>query len=88
MQPLKHMHHAKTKQKRTPMSILKPEQKKLAHIKTIDFFKNEENKKRKRKKKKTWRSLCKVKQKDIVDVCVVAIAKQRNLQNFTHTIIR
>jgi hypothetical protein len=47
------MHHAKTKQKRTPMSILKPEQKKLAHIKTIDFFKNEENKKRKRKKKKT-----------------------------------
>jgi hypothetical protein len=26
-----------------------------------------------------------VKQKDIVDVCVVAIAKQRNLQNFTHT---
>jgi hypothetical protein len=26
-----------------------------------------------------------VKQKDIVDVCVVAIAKQRSLQNFTHT---
>jgi hypothetical protein len=26
-----------------------------------------------------------VKQKDIVDVCVVAIAKQRNLKNFTHT---
>lgn len=41
------MHHEKEKQKRTPMSILKPEQKKLAHIKTIEFFKNEKRKRNK-----------------------------------------
>jgi hypothetical protein len=43
----------KQNKKRTPMFILKPEQKKLAQIKTINFFKNEKNKKRKQKLKKT-----------------------------------
>jgi hypothetical protein len=40
------MHHEKTKQKRTPMPILKLEQKKLAHIKTIEFFKMQKKEKK------------------------------------------